>query len=61
MSKLKLELATMKVMIYSLHDAINDLCKLLTNIEITELEEWENDCVEIAKSLLKKEESESEN
>lgn len=61
MSKLELELATMKVMIYSLHNAINDICKSLTNIEITELEEWENDSVETAKSMLKKEESESEN
>lgn len=60
MSKLELELATMKVMIYSLHNAINDLCKALTNNEITELENWENDCVETAKSILKKEESESE-
>lgn len=60
MSKLELELATMKVMIFSLHDAINDLCKSLTGKEITELEKWEKECEEIAQKYLKREESESE-
>ena len=60
MSKLELELATMKVMIFSLHIAINDLSKSLTGTEITELEKWEKECEEIAQTYLKKEESESE-
>lgn len=60
MSKLELELASMKIMIYSLHNAINDLHKSLTGKEITELEKWENECIETAKSILEKEESESE-
>lgn len=60
MSKLELELATMKVMIFSLHVAINDLCKSLTGKEITELEKWEKECEEIAQKYLKREESESE-
>ena len=60
MNNLELELATMKVMIFSLHDAINDLCKSLTGKDITELEKWEKECEEIAQIYLKKEESESE-
>lgn len=60
MNNLELQLASMKVMIFSLHNAINDLCKSLTGIEITELEKWEKECEEIAQKYLKKEESESE-
>lgn len=60
MNNLRLELATMKIMIYSLHNAINDLCKSLTGQEITELEKWEKECKEMAQIYLKKEESESE-
>lgn len=60
MNNLELELATIKVMLFSLHNAINDLCKLLTGEETTELEKWEKECEEIAQIYLKKEESESE-
>lgn len=60
MNNLQLEIATMKLMIFSLHNAINDLCKSLTGKEITKLEKWEKECKEIAQIYLKKEESESE-
>ena len=60
MNNLKLELATMKIMIFSLHNAINDLCKSLTGKEIIELEKWEKECEETVQNYLKKEESESE-
>lgn len=60
MNNLQLEISTMKIMIFSLHNAINDLCKSLTGKEITKLEKWEKECEEIAQIYLKKEESESE-
>ena len=60
MNNLRLELATMKIMIFSLHGAINDLCKSLTGKEITELEKWEKECEEMAQKYLKNKESESE-
>lgn len=61
MNNLELELATMKIMIFSLHDAINILHKSLTGKEIIEVGKWEKECEETAQIYLKKEESESEN
>lgn len=60
MNNLQLEIATMKIMIFSLYNSINDLCKSLTGKEITKLEKWAKECEEIAQIYLKKEESESE-
>ena len=56
---LQLELATMKVMLYSLHNAIEDIItSITTNGKISTIEEWNKECEETAKIILDKESEE---
>lgn len=61
MNKLEEELATMKIMIYSLHSSINDIVKAVSGEEIVPIEEWEKECKKIAKMSLESQEKKEGN
>ena len=48
------EIATMKVMIYSLHQSIDDICYGLTKQHVFDKEKWEKECRKVAKSYIKR-------
>ena len=55
MERLELELATMKIMIYSLKDCCESIYKALDKkYKIVENDVWEKDCENVAKDYLKK-------
>lgn len=53
--ELEKELATMKIMIYSLHNAVDEIVKSLSvnGKGIEELGSWEKECEKCAKLMLK--------
>lgn len=56
---LELEMNTMKLMIYSLKIAIDNIVNSLsTEHEEVSIEEWENECRNLAKKLLEEEKNE---
>lgn len=52
------EIATMKIMLYSLHNSIDDICYGLTKQHIKDIGKWEKECRKEAKKLLKENKNE---
>lgn len=61
-TSLKLELATMRVMIYSLQKTINTMFGSVSSNEafLKDLGDWEKECENTAKVILKRMENENE-
>ena len=49
------EIATMKIMIYSLKQGIDDMLKAFGARKTVKTEKWEADCRKVAKECIKKE------
>lgn len=47
------EIATMKVMIYSLHKSLDDIVHSLTKQHIEDMQKWEDECRKVAKNYIK--------